>query len=196
MGTSPHPPLGRDPLGDIWQRAFNTLERIQGQGLSRLDAKILAATLEDLEQGFRAFSDHQHHRKITMFGSARTDPQDADYQQALKFAEAIVQQGYMVLTGGGGGIMEAGNRGAGLENTFGLNIQLPFEQLANPILASSDRVINFKYFFSRKLFFVKESDGVVLFPGGVRHPGVRRFECLTLMQTGKTKLLPLVLLDQ
>ncbi|MGF1574406.1 MAG: LOG family protein [Cyanophyceae cyanobacterium] len=195
LDTSHDHPLVRDPQGEIWQRAFKTLERIQDQGLSRLDAKILAATLEDLEQGFRAFSEHQHQRKITIFGSARTDSQDPDYQQALKFAEAIVQQGYMVLTGGGGGIMEAGNRGAGLENTFGLNIQLPFEQLANPILASSDRVINFKYFFSRKLFFVKESDGVVLFPGGFGTQD-EAFECLTLMQTGKTKLLPLVLLDQ
>ncbi len=187
--------LDTDPNREIWQRALTTLERIQEQGLGRLDVKILAATLEDLEQGFRAFASHQHQRKIAVFGSARTDPEDPDYRQALKFAQAIVTRGYMVLTGGGGGIMEAGNRGAGLENTFGLNIQLPFEQLANPVLASTDRVINFKYFFSRKLFFVKESDGMVLFPGGFGTQD-EAFECLTLMQTGKTKLLPLVLLDR
>lgn len=186
--------LEQDPNREVWLRAMKALILLQEQGLSRLDAKILAATLEDLEQGFGAFSTQQGRQKIAVFGSARTDPQDPDYQQALKFAAAIVAKGYMVLTGGGGGIMEAGNRGAGLDHTFGLNIQLPFEQLANPVLASSDRVINFKYFFSRKLFFVKESDGVVLFPGGFGTQD-EAFECLTLMQTGKTKLLPLVLVD-
>lgn len=163
--------------------------------LSRLDVKIMAATLEDLEQGFRAFSPYQHHRKISIFGSARIDSTTPEYQQAVSFARAISDRGFMVLTGGGGGIMEAGNRGAGIDNTFGLNIQLPFEQLANPILASTDRVINFKYFFIRKLFFVKESDAVVLFPGGFGTQD-EAFECLTLMQTGKTKLMPLILVDK
>lgn len=187
--------LESDPDQDVWLRALRALLRLGHSDLSRLDAKIMAATLEDLEQGFRAFSLYRHQRKISIFGSARLQPTTPEYQQAVDFARAISQREFMVLTGGGGGIMEAGNRGAGLENTFGLNIQLPFEQLANPILARSDRVINFKYFFSRKLFFVKESDAVVLFPGGFGTQD-EAFECLTLMQTGKTKLMPLVLVDK
>lgn len=184
-----------DPNRDVWVRALRSLARLAQADLSRLDLKILAATLEDLEQGYRAFSSYRHQRKVTIFGSARLEPTTPEYQQAVDFAAAISRLGFMVLTGGGGGIMEAGNRGAGLDNTFGLNIQLPFEQLANPILASTDRVINFKYFFSRKLFFVKESDAVVLFPGGFGTQD-EAFECLTLMQTGRTKLLPLILVDK
>lgn len=187
--------LETDPDQDVWLRALRSFLRLGQSDLSRLDVKIMAATLEDLEQGFRAFSPYHHQRKISIFGSARLEPTTPEYQQAVDFAKAISDLGFMVLTGGGGGIMEAGNRGAGLEKTFGLNIQLPFEQLANPILASSDRVINFKYFFSRKLFFVKESDAVVLFPGGFGTQD-EAFECLTLMQTGKTKLMPLVLVDK
>ncbi len=187
--------LEHDPNRDVWLRSFRALLQLRSAGLTRLDAKILAATLEDLEQGFRAFLPHQQHRKVTMFGSARLHPSTPEYQQAVRFAKAISDLGFMVMTGGGGGIMEAGNLGAGLQSTFGLNIQLPFEQLANPVLAASDRVINFKYFFLRKLFFVKESDAVVLFPGGFGTQD-EAFECLTLMQTGKTKLMPLILVDQ
>lgn len=187
--------LEQDPNVDIWLRALRSLIRLGSDGLSRLDAKITAATLDDMEQGFKAFRNYQHQRKITVFGSARLSPDSSEYKQAVLFAHSISQRGFMVLTGGGGGIMEAGNRGAGLDNTFGLNIQLPFEQLANPVLASTDRVINFKYFFLRKLFFVKESDGVALFPGGFGTQD-EAFECLTLMQTGKTKLFPLVLIDK
>ncbi|MDX2273095.1 MAG: LOG family protein [Cyanobacteriota bacterium] len=187
--------LHQDPNQGFWLRSFHSLLKMYTLGLSRLDAKILAATLEDLEQGFAAFHHYRQQRKLTIFGSARLEPTTPEYQQAVAFAYQISQQGFMVLTGGGGGIMEAGNRGAGLENTFGLNIQLPFEQMANPVLAASDRVINFKYFFSRKLFFVKESDAVVLFPGGFGTQD-EAFECLTLMQTGKTKLMPLVLVDK
>ncbi len=185
----PHPNRG------AWLRILQSLQRMGSLNLRRLDAKILAATLEDLEQGFAAFQNYVHQRKVTVFGSARLGPDSPEYRQAQLFAHCISQQGFMVLTGGGGGIMEAGNRGAGLENSFGLNIQLPFEQMANPVIAASDRVINFKYFFSRKLFFVKETDALVLFPGGFGTQD-EAFECLTLMQTGKTKLMPLVLVDK
>ncbi|MFS8836242.1 LOG family protein [Synechococcus sp. WC101] len=183
------------PNRTAWLRVLQSLQRMGSLNLSRLDAKILAATLEDLEQGFAAFQNYVHQRKVTVFGSARVGPDSPEYRQAQLFAHCISQRGFMVLTGGGGGIMEAGNRGAGLENSFGLNIQLPFEQMANPVIAASDRVINFKYFFSRKLFFVKETDALVLFPGGFGTQD-EAFECLTLMQTGKTKLMPLVLVDK
>lgn len=187
--------LEHHPNRTAWLRILQSLQRMGSLELSRLDAKILAATLEDLEQGFAAFQNYAHQRKITVFGSARLGPESPEYRQAQLFAYCISQRGFMVMTGGGGGIMEAGNRGAGLENSFGLNIQLPFEQMANPVIAASDRVINFKYFFSRKLFFVKETDALVLFPGGFGTQD-EAFECLTLMQTGKTKLMPLVLVDR
>lgn len=187
--------LEHHPNRTAWLRIVQSLQRMGSLELSRLDAKILAATLEDLEQGFAAFQNYAHQRKITVFGSARLGPESPEYRQAQLFAHCISQRGFMVMTGGGSGIMEAGNRGAGLENSFGLNIQLPFEQMANPVIAASDRVINFKYFFSRKLFFVKETDALVLFPGGFGTQD-EAFECLTLMQTGKTKLMPLVLVDR
>ncbi|MFS8883873.1 LOG family protein [Synechococcus sp. R55.3] len=187
--------LEHHPNRTAWLRILQSLQRMGSLELSRLDAKILAATLEDLEQGFAAFQNYAHQRKITVFGSARLGPESPEYRQAQLFAYCISQRGFMVMTGGGSGIMEAGNRGAGLENSFGLNIQLPFEQMANPVIAASDRIINFKYFFSRKLFFVKETDALVLFPGGFGTQD-EAFECLTLMQTGKTKLMPLVLVDR
>lgn len=180
---------------DIWLNALQILVQIGHLDLTRLDAKILTATLRDMEAGYRVFAAHRHTRKITIFGSARLSYDSPEFQQAIAFAQCITQQGFAVMTGGGGGIMEAGNKGAGLENSFGLNIQLPFEQEANPVLAQSDRVINFKYFFVRKLFFLKESDAVVLFPGGFGTQD-EGFECLTLMQTGKAQLMPLVLVDR
>jgi len=168
--------LEHHPNRTAWLRVLQSLQRMGSLNLSRLDAKILAATLEDLEQGFAAFQNYVHQRKVTVFGSARVGPDSPEYRQAQLFAHCISQRGFMVLTGGGGGIMEAGNRGAGLENSFGLNIQLPFEQMANPVIAASDRVINFKYFFSRKLFFVKETDALVLSPVAL----VRRMRLLNV----------------
>lgn len=182
------------PDADLWLKAFEALKGMAALDLSRLDSKILAATLADLEMGYKAFSSFRHRRKASIFGSARLAPSTPEYQHALAFAAALAEHGFMVLTGGGGGIMEAGNLGAGADKTFGLNIQLPFEQEANPMLMASNRVVSFKYFFTRKLFFLKESDAVVLFPGGFGTQD-EGFECLTLMQTGKTQLMPLVLMD-
>jgi uncharacterized protein (TIGR00730 family) len=129
-----------------------------------------------------------------MFGSARTQPDDPNYQLAIRFAEKMVQErGWMVVTGAGPGIMEAGNLGAGAENSFGVNIRLPFEDQANPYIDES-RTINFKYFFTRKLGFVKESHGFALFPGGFGTMD-ETFELLTLVQTGKSDLHPIVMLE-
>ncbi|WP_017327215.1 LOG family protein [Synechococcus sp. PCC 7336] len=180
---------------DVWTGALQTLVDIGHLDLTHLDTKILRATLKDMEAGYRAFAQHQHTRKVTLFGSARSPADSAEYRQARDFAKFIAQQGFAVMTGGGSGIMEAGNQGAGLENSFGLNIQLPFEQESNPVIASSNREIQFKYFFIRKLFFLKESDAVVLFPGGFGTQD-EGFETLTLMQTGKAQLMPLVLVDR
>ena len=183
------------PDHDVWTGVLQALVQIGHLDLTRLDVKILMATLRDMEEGYRSFEAHRHTRKVAIFGSARSPADSPEYQQALTFAQCITSQGFDVMTGGGGGIMEAGNKGAGLENSFGLNIQLPFEQESNPIIAASEREITFKYFFIRKLFFLKESDAVVLFPGGFGTQD-EGFETLTLMQTGKAQLMPLVLVDR
>jgi len=174
-------------------RSFKTLSQIALTEIDRLDWKILTGTIEDLEQGFTIFSPYRNTRKITIFGSARISPHTPEYKLALDFAQSITNAGFMVLTGGGAGIMQAANEGAGRDNSFGLNIQLPFEQGSNPYIAD-EKSINFKYFFTRKLFFLRESDAVALFPGGFGTQD-EAFETLTLCQTGKYGPAPLVLID-
>jgi uncharacterized protein (TIGR00730 family) len=183
------------PQGKMIQRALEVLIRIAGEDTERLNWKILTASLEDLEQGFQKFYPYRHTRKIAIFGSARTLPQQPEYQVAYDFARRMTQAGFMVITGAGGGIMQAGNAGAGRDNSFGLNIRLPFEQGANSAINGDDKLINFKYFFTRKLFFLKESDAIALFPGGFGTQD-EAFETLTLCQTGKYGPVPLVLIDQ
>ncbi|MDJ0601917.1 MAG: LOG family protein [Crocosphaera sp.] len=181
--------------GKLIERALGVLLRIAGEEVDRLDWKILTTALEDLEKGFEVFYPYRHIRKVTIFGSARLSPQSSEYRLAVEFARYITQFGFMVLTGAGGGIMEAGNEGAGREHSFGLNIDLPFEQGTNPFIAGDEKLIKFKYFFTRKLFFLKESDAVALFPGGFGTQD-EAFETLTLCQTGKYGPCPLVLIDE
>lgn len=176
------------------QQALITLVRIAGEEIDRLDWKILTASMQDMERAFQAFYPYRHVRKITLFGSARVPPDSPEYQMAADFARCVTQQGFMVMTGAGGGIMQAGNEGAGPDSSFGLNIQLPFEQGANPYV-TGDKLINFKYFFTRKLFFLRESDALALFPGGFGTQD-EAFECLTLSQTGKSGPVPLILIDR
>jgi uncharacterized protein (TIGR00730 family) len=149
----------------------------------------------DMERGFQLFYDYRHVRKVTIFGSARLSSESPEYRMAVDFARYVSQLGFMVMTGGGGGIMQAGHEGAGRENSFGLNIQLPFEQQANPIIEGDPKLIHFKYFFTRKLFLLKESDAVALFPGGFGTQD-EAFECMTLSQTGKFGPVPVVLIDR
>lgn len=178
----------------IHQALLTVLQMTRGQ-TDRLDWKILSASLQDLEEGFKVFHPYRHVRKISIFGSARIPASSAEYQLAIDFAQCVVAQGFMVMTGAGGGIMEAGNQGAGAEKSFGLNIQLPFEQGANSFITHSDKLIDFKYFFTRKLFFLRETDAIALFPGGFGTQD-EAFECLTLIQTGKSAPMPLVLIDK
>lgn len=180
--------------GKLIRQVLETILRMMGREADRLDWKILNSALLDMEQGFQVFYPHRHIRKITIFGSARTGAMSADYQLAEKFAKQITELGFMVMTGAGGGIMEAGNAGAGAEQSFGLNIQLPFEQGANPVMEGDPKLINFKYFFTRKLFFLRESDALVLFPGGFGTQD-EAFESLTLIQTGKADPMPIVMVD-
>lgn len=175
------------------ERSLKTLSKIASAEVDRLDWKILTGAIEDLEQGFTIFYPYRQTRKITIFGSARIAPHTLEYKLASDFARCVTGFGFMVLTGGGGGVMQAGNEGAGRDRSFGLNIQLPFEQGSNPHIAN-DKLINFKYFFTRKLFFLRESDAVALFPGGFGTQD-EAFETLTLCQTGKYGPAPLVLID-
>ncbi|MEA5572419.1 LOG family protein [Calothrix sp. UHCC 0171] len=176
------------------QQALLTILRLADDEVERLDWKILSASLADMERGFQMFYNYRHVRKVTIFGSARLSPTTPEYKMALEFARRVAELGFMVMTGGGGGIMQAGHEGAGRENSFGLNIQLPFEQQANPYIEGDRKLIHFKYFFTRKLFLLKESDAVAVFAGGFGTQD-EVFECMTLSQTGKFGPVPLVLID-
>ncbi len=177
------------------QRSLTTLVRLASEDIDRLDWKILATSMQDMEQGFLSFYPYRHIRKVAIFGSARTHPDSPEYQTAAEFARQVVQRGFMVMTGGGGGIMQAGNQGATPDHSFGLNIRLPFEQASNPIMQGDPKLVGFKYFFTRKLFFLRESDAIALFPGGFGTQD-EAFECLTLSQTGKFGPAPMVLIDR
>jgi uncharacterized protein (TIGR00730 family) len=182
--------------GDLFVQSLETLVKLAGDDeIDRLDWKILTASLQDMERAFTTFYPYRHVRKIAIFGSARIAPDTEEYRMAVEFAQCVTAQGYMVITGAGGGIMQAGNEGAGEGNSFGLNIQLPFEQGANPFIQDPKKLIFFKYFFTRKVFFLRESDALALFPGGFGTQD-EAFECLTLTQTGKSAPVPLVLIDK
>jgi uncharacterized protein (TIGR00730 family) len=168
--------------------------RMGREDVDRGDLKLVTAALKELRYSFHVFAPYRDIRKCAIFGSARTSPGDPAYSSALDFAAAITAQGWMVITGAGPGVMEAGHAGAGAENSFGVNIVLPFEAGANPVIAEDPKLVNYRYFFTRKLMFVKESHGFALLPGGFGTMD-EAFELLTLMQTGKTDLGPVVLLD-
>jgi hypothetical protein len=161
----------------------------------RIDLKIMNTTLKEMRSTTKVFSPYRHVRKVTVFGSARTRPEEPIYKMAQEFGKKLSAAGYMVITGGGPGIMQAANEGAGPENSFGVNIRLPFEQQMNPVLANNPRAVTYKYFFNRKVAFLKESDAVVLFPGGFGTLD-EAMETLTLVQTGKREPLPLVLIEE
>jgi uncharacterized protein (TIGR00730 family) len=181
--------------GKFIQRALAAIVRLADADIDRLDWKILSAAIGDMERAFELFHPYRHTRKVAIFGSARTSVTAPEYQLAYDFAHLITQQGFMAITGGGGGIMAAANAGAGAEHSFGLNIQLPYEQGANEFIDGDPKSIEFKYFFTRKLFFLRESDAVALFPGGFGTQD-EALETLTLCQTGRYGPVPLVLIDR
>jgi uncharacterized protein (TIGR00730 family) len=165
------------------------------ESTDRIDLKIMNTTLKEMRFTTKIFSPYRGVRKVTVFGSARTSPEEAIYKMAQEFGRKLSSAGYMVITGGGPGIMQAVNEGAGPENSFGVNIRLPFEQQMNPVLTNNPRAITYKYFFNRKVAFLKESDAVALFPGGFGTLD-EAMETLTLVQTGKREPLPLILIDE
>ncbi|MEI6536830.1 MAG: TIGR00730 family Rossman fold protein [Verrucomicrobiaceae bacterium] len=158
------------------------------------DLKMIHRALREMRYANKVFHPFRHMRKVTVFGSARTKPGNAEYEAASRFSKKMVEQGFMVITGAGDGIMGAAQHGAGRENSFGLNIRLPFEQQANDIILGDEKLITFNYFFTRKLSFVKEADAFAMFPGGFGTLD-ELFEATTLIQTGKANILPLVLVD-
>jgi len=158
------------------------------------DLKMLNNTMKEMRYTNKIFAPYKHKKKVTIFGSARTEPSEPIYQKCIEFSREIVKRGFMTITGGGGGIMQAGNLGAGSENSFAVNIRLPFEQSPNPVMAQNPRLITYKYFFNRKVAFVKEADAIAVFPGGFGTLD-EAMEVFTLIQTGKTAPKPLVLID-
>ena len=161
----------------------------------RIGLKIMNSTLKEMRFTTKVFSPYRQVKKVTVFGSARTRAEEPIYRMAQEFGKRLAEAGYMVITGGGPGIMQAVNEGAGPENSFGVNIRLPFEQQMNPVLVNNPRAITYKYFFNRKVAFLKESDAVALFPGGFGTLD-EAMETLTLVQTGKRAPLPLILIDE
>jgi len=152
-------------------------------------------TMKEMRFTAKVFGPYHAKRKVTVFGSARATPGEPLYQMALLLGRKIVEAGYMVITGGGPGVMQAVNEGAGSDYSFGVKIRLPFEQKPNPVLEGNPRLIIYKYFFNRKVAFLKEAHAVVLCPGGFGTLD-EAMETLTLVQTGKRDPLPLVLLDE
>ncbi|MFH1487766.1 MAG: TIGR00730 family Rossman fold protein [Pseudomonadota bacterium] len=161
----------------------------------KADLKLINSTLKEMRFTSKVFGPYRDIKKVTVFGSARSKPDELIYRMARDLGKKLADAGYMVITGGGPGIMQAANEGAGPDRSFGVNIRLPFEQKANPVLKGNPRNINYKYFFNRKVAFLKESDAVILFPGGFGTMD-EAFETLTLIQTGKRNPMPLILLEQ
>jgi len=178
-------------VADIVENALKLLHDVEDSG----DVRVIQTALRELRYAFKLFAPYAHVRKVTIFGSARTQPARMEYQQAVEFARKVTQAGFMVITGAGSGIMHAGHEGAGPEKSFGANIRLPWEQAANPVIREDKKLVTFKYFFTRKLIFIRHSDAIALFPGGFGTMD-EGYEALTLMQTGKSQLMPLVLIDR
>ncbi len=178
-------------VSDIIENALKLLTDVKDTG----DIRVLQTAIRELRYSFRLFAPYAGKRKVSIFGSARTKPDSAEYRLATEFSRKMARAGFMVITGAGPGIMQAGHEGAGPANSFGVNIRLPWEQAANPVIAEDKKLITFKYFFTRKLIFIRHSDAIALFPGGFGTFD-EGFEALTLMQTGKSQLMPLVLVDK
>jgi uncharacterized protein (TIGR00730 family) len=179
---------------DIYAQMRKTVDLLEADGTTRGDLKILSRTLSELRHAFRVFQPYRRRRKVTVFGSARTMPDHPTYQQAVNYSRAMAGHGWMTVTGAGQGIMEAGHVGAGIDLSMGLNIHLPFEQSANPVIEGDHKLVTMKYFFTRKLMFVKECSAVTSLAGGFGTLD-ETLEVLTLLQTGKQTMLPVILLD-
>jgi uncharacterized protein (TIGR00730 family) len=163
-------------------------------GASRLDLKIARSAIGEMADAFKMFAPYRENPKVTIFGSARTAPSDALYVLTRELARRLAEAGCMVVTGAGPGIMAAGSEGAGPKMAIGVNIRLPFETEPNAWIDQGDKLVEMKYFFTRKLMLMKESSGFLVLPGGFGTLD-EAFELLTLLQTGKAEPAPIVLID-
>ena len=187
--------FGAEKSPELIEEIIITALKMARDKMGTGDLKLINRSLKEMRYAVKVFSEYRQFRKVCVFGSARTPPSEAQYKVAEDFARAMVANNFMVITGGGDGIMGAAQLGAGREHSFGLNIHLPFEQHANITIRGDRKLINFNYFFTRKLNFVKETHAFALFPGGFGTMD-EGFEVLTLMQTGKARIIPVVLLDR
>jgi len=179
---------------ELYRAIFATVVGLAAEHTEPIDLKLASAALAEMAEAFRVFRPYREALKVTFFGSARTLPDDPLYVQSRRLAERMAGHGWMVVTGAGPGIMAAGMEGAGREMSIGVNIRLPHEQGANPFIAQDPKLVEMRYFFTRKLMLIKESDGYAVLPGGFGTLD-EAFELLTLLQTGKAQPAPLVLLD-
>ena len=179
---------------DLIEELIISSLRLARHDVSVAELKLLNRAVKELRNAWRVFRPYTNRRKVAVYGSARTHPDEPEAKAAERFSRRMVEEGFMVITGAGDGIMGAAQKGAGADNSFGLNIRLPFEQETNPVMEHSRNVISYKYFFNRKVAFLKESHAVALFPGGFGTLD-EALETLTLVQTGKNPPIPLVLID-
>ena len=179
---------------DLIVEMIQTVLKLAGDEAGRGDLKILNRTLKELRYAFKVFAPFRSVRKVSIFGSTRVQEMDPYYRLAVHLGRRLADEGFMVITGAGEGIMQAGHEGAGREQSFGVNIQLPFAQKPNRFICDDPKLITFHFFYTRKLIFVKEADAVVFFPGGFGTHD-EAIEALTLAQTGKSQIVPILLVD-
>jgi len=184
----------KDLAGILHREILVNALKCSRDDLDILDLKVIRRAMSEFRYAARVFKPYRQTRKVSMFGSARTQEDDPHFKMAVEFARLLARDKFMVITGAAEGIMKAGNLGAGAAKSFGVNILLPFEQSANEVILDDPKLITFKYFFTRKLFFLMEAHAVALFPGGFGTHD-EGFETLTLLQTGKAPPMPLVLMD-
>jgi uncharacterized protein (TIGR00730 family) len=185
-------PEGMD--GRLIRDILTTGLKLVSDGRDTGELKLLSASIKELRYALNVFADWREPHKVTIFGSARTRPDHPDYVAAVEFSRRMAEAGWLCITGAGDGIMKAGHEGPGRDASFGLAIRLPFETTANEVIKGDSKLINFRYFFTRKLMFVSQAEAVVAFPGGFGTQD-ELFESLTLVQTGKSSMVPLVLIE-
>lgn len=207
-GDFPTPPMlegidslirdsGMDPAsfdGRLMRDLLGTSLKLIRDDRQTGELKLITAAVKEIRHAYRVFAKYQDRLKISIFGSARTPPAHPDYLAAVEFSKMMAAKDWLCITGAGDGIMKAGHEGPGREASFGLSIRLPFETTANTIIAGDDKLINFRYFFTRKLMFVSQADAVACFPGGFGTQD-EAFEILTLIQTGKSEMKPIVMVE-
>ena len=179
---------------DLIAEMIQSVLKLAADNANRGDLKILNRSLRELRYAFKVFAPYRTRRKISVFGSTRVTGEQRYYKMAVRLGRCLAEKGFMVITGAGSGIMQAAHDGAGRENSFGVNILLPINQLPNQVIRDDPKLVTFRFFFTRKLMFVKEADAVVFFPGGFGTHD-EAMESLTLAQTGKNQVVPIIFVD-